>query len=172
MFGILLLLFTVVPALEFYLLFNIGSQIGAFYTFSIIILTGIAGAGLAKTQGLIILSKVQSEISGGKLPGDQILHGFLVFGGGLLLLTPGFLTDITGFCMVIPGSRHIILVFIKKMFKNGIQSGNIKFSSFGSSFGTSANFQNMNNQQQSPFSNIENDPDIIDVDFKERSKEK
>jgi UPF0716 protein FxsA len=97
MFGILILLFTLVPALEFYLLFSIGSEIGAANTFGIIILTGVVGAALAKMQGLAILGKLQSELNQGKMPAAEIAHGFIVFGGGLLLLTPGFMTDVLGF---------------------------------------------------------------------------
>ncbi|MBT3583645.1 MAG: FxsA family protein [Halobacteriovoraceae bacterium] len=127
MFMLLLILFTAVPALEFYLLFEIGSAIGAPETFAIIIVTGIAGAYLAKSQGLAILQKIQQELAQGQMPGRPILHGFLVFGGGLLLLTPGFLTDILGLCLVTPGTRHIIAGLLMEYFKKGIANGNIVF---------------------------------------------
>ena len=65
MFGLFVLLFTVVPALEIYLLFSIGAQIGGFNTFMIVILTGILGAALAKSEGLAILTKIQN---------DQVCH--------------------------------------------------------------------------------------------------
>ena len=91
MFLALLLLFTVIPALEIFLFIEIGGQIGAFNTFMIVIVTGIVGAALAKSQGLQIIQKIQTELNDGKLPADQFFHGLLVFGGGLLLLTPGFI---------------------------------------------------------------------------------
>jgi UPF0716 protein FxsA len=127
MLSFLILLFTVVPALEFYLLFSIGSQIGAGNTFLIIILTGVIGAFLAKLQGLSVLMNIQETLNKGQIPATDIVHGFIVFGGGLLLLTPGFLTDVLGFCMVIPGTRHLIVLFLMNYFKKGVASGNIRF---------------------------------------------
>ncbi len=125
MFGILLLLFTIVPALEIFLFIEIGGKIGAFNTFAIVIVTGIVGATLAKSQGLAILQKIQNELNQGALPADQIIHGLLVFGGGLLLLTPGFLTDILGLSMVFPGTRHLLIGLTKEMIDKGMKSGKI-----------------------------------------------
>ena len=117
MFGLLVFLFTVVPALELYLLFSIGAEIGILNTVAIIFLTGVTGAYLAKSQGLYIIYRLQKELSEGKMPAEQILHGLIVFGGGLLLLTPGFMTDIFGFCMVLPGTRHLIMKFAYRYFE-------------------------------------------------------
>ena len=89
MFLILVLLFTCIPALELYLLFSVGAQIGAINTILIIIGTGIVGASLAKSQGLELLFKIQDQLNKGQMPTGQLLQGFLVMGGGLLLLTPG-----------------------------------------------------------------------------------
>ncbi len=135
MFGILVILFTVVPALELFLLFKIGAQIGGFNTFMIVILTGVLGAALAKSQGLTILMKVQQEMQRGELPGNQIIQGFMVFGGGLLLLTPGFMTDILGFAMVLPGTRHLLMMWIKKLIERGVRNGDVYFRSFGTGSG-------------------------------------
>ena len=85
MFGILVLLFTIIPAIEIYLLINIGGALGGVNTILIVVITGIVGAGLAKSQGLAIINKIQKDIGAGQLPADQIIHGLLVFGGGLLL---------------------------------------------------------------------------------------
>ena len=86
MFGILLILFTVVPALEFYLLFKLGSHIGAIPTFLIIITTGIAGAFLSKTQGLAIISKIQTELNSklGISSEEYKLTGVLILFNNLL----------------------------------------------------------------------------------------
>jgi UPF0716 protein FxsA len=156
MLGLLILLFTVVPALEFYLLFSIGSEIGAGNTFLIIILTGIIGAFLAKMQGLSILMKMQKELNQGQMPATGLLHGFIVFGGGLLLLTPGFITDALGFCMVIPGTRHIIVTLLMKFFERGIASGNVHvFTSF-QGFSSSS-------QQR-----MESDKDVFEAEFEKK----
>jgi len=131
MFGLLVLLFTVIPALEIYLLINIGGQIGGLNTILIVIVTGIVGAALAKSQGILILTKIQSELQKGQLPADQITQGLLVFAGGILLLTPGFLTDILGLAMVFPGTRMLIMLFAKSHFEKMIKSGNVQFYSYG-----------------------------------------
>ena len=130
MFGILVFLFTVVPAVEIFLLFKIGGQIGGFNTFLIVILTGIVGASLAKTQGLSILLKIQERTNQGELPGDQIIQGLMVFAGGLLLLTPGFATDILGFSLVMPGTRHLLLIWVRKMVEKAMVNGNFQFKTF------------------------------------------
>jgi len=114
-----------VPALELYLLFKVGAQLGALNTILIIIVTGVLGASLAKSQGLELLMKIQNELNKGEIPAGQLLQGFLVMGGGLLLLTPGFVTDILGFSMVLPGTRTIIAMFLTKFFAGQIKKGNV-----------------------------------------------
>lgn len=132
MFLLLLILFTCVPAIELFLLFQVGGQIGALNTIFIIIATGVVGAAMAKSQGLELLYKIQEEINQGQIPTGKLFQGFLVMGGGLLLLTPGFVTDILGFAMVMPGSRNLLAALIRKAFAKQIQSGNIHvFTSMG-----------------------------------------
>ena len=138
-------LFTLLPAIEIYLLFEIGGEIGAGNTFLIIILTGIVGAALAKSQGIAILNQIQTEMNKGAIPGKAIIHGLMVFAGGLLLLTPGFLTDVIGFSLVIPGPRHILYVWVKKLVAKAAASGNFRFQTFSSArnnpFTQSPNFE-------------------------------
>jgi UPF0716 protein FxsA len=131
MFGILVLLFTLVPAIEIYLLFTIGGEIGALNTVVVVITTGVVGASLAKSQGLSILTKIQDEMQGGGLPGKSIIHGLMVFAGGLMLMTPGFMTDILGFSLVMPGPRHILFVWVQKLVVAAMKNGNLNFQSFG-----------------------------------------
>jgi UPF0716 protein FxsA len=150
MFGILVLLFTIIPAIEIYLLINIGGALGAVNTLIIVITTGIVGATLAKSQGLAIINKIQKDIGAGQLPADQIIHGLLVFGGGLLLLTPGFLTDILGLSMVFPGTRHLIVIFAKSALDKGIKNGNIHVTTFGQN-GFGGGFSTSTRHQQNDF---------------------
>ena len=130
MFGILVLLFTIVPALEIYLLIQIGGAIGGFNTILLVILTGIVGAALAKSQGLSIINRIQQQTAQGQIPTDQFIHGLLVFGGGLLLLTPGILTDALGLSMVIPGSRFFWIHLAKQWFNNAIKNGSVHVQTF------------------------------------------
>lgn len=140
MFSVLVLLFTVIPALEIYLLFKMGGEFGALNTIWFVIATGVIGASLAKSQGLAILQKIQAEMQNGGVPGKQIIQGLMIFAGGLLLLTPGFITDFTGFCLVMPGPRHLLMVFVSKMLEKAIKNGNFQFQAhnFGSGMHSSS----------------------------------
>ena len=122
MFAILFLLFTLVPALELYLLIAIGSRIGATTTIALVILTGIVGAGLAKAQGFLVLQKIQHNLANGQMPALNLTHGAFVLVGGLLLLTPGFLTDVIGFSFLLPFTRYVYIGMLQNYFKRRIQN--------------------------------------------------
>ena len=127
MFARLLFLFVVVPFVELYILIELGTRIGAMPTLGIVIITGIAGAALAKHQGLEVLRRIQTEMSFMKMPGDAMFDGVLVLIGGILLMTPGILTDITGFLLLIPFSRSMFKLYIKNWVSRKIQSGEIVY---------------------------------------------
>ena len=134
MFGILFLLFTVIPALELFFLFKVGSIIGGMNTVFIVIITGIVGAAFAKSQGLSILAKIQNETQKGKIPGDEIIQGLMIFAGGILLITPGFMTDIFGLSLVMPGTRHLLTSMAKALVLKGMKNGNVQFYSTNTGF--------------------------------------
>jgi UPF0716 protein FxsA len=113
MFLRLLLLMTVVPALELFLLIKIGETIGAMETVLIILFTGTVGAALAKREGLGVLQKLQQDAQEGIPPATRLVEGLLVLIGGVLLITPGVLTDISGFLLIIPVSRRLIAAQVK-----------------------------------------------------------
>jgi UPF0716 protein FxsA len=110
MFFKLLLLFTVVPAVELYLLIWLGQHIGAGTTVLIIITTGAVGAALAKREGLGVLRSIQEETLRGVPPGDRLIEGVLVLVGGVLLITPGVLTDLTGILLIMPWTRQRLFI--------------------------------------------------------------
>jgi len=117
MFYYLLFLFTVVPLFELYLLVKVGLYLGAFNTIAIVIFTGIFGAFLAKMEGLRVLYSVQRDLQEGRMPTAQILDGLLILIGAVLLITPGLLTDVVGFILVIPSTRALLKVWLKKQFQ-------------------------------------------------------
>ena len=127
----LILAFTVVPITELYLLIRAGAMIGFLNTFAIVLITGIAGASLARSQGMAVLAQAQKQMSEGQVPTDVLVHGLLVFGGGLLLLTPGFMTDILGFSMVFPITRLFFVQRLKNYLLKKVKSGNVQFYSTG-----------------------------------------
>jgi UPF0716 protein FxsA len=121
MFFYLLLAFTFIPAVEIALFVRIGSVIGPLATFAVVIATGIAGAALARSQGLRVVSEIQSSLSAGRLPADELAGGALVLIGGTLLLTPGFLTDLVGLACLAPVSRHILVAMVKRWFRQRLE---------------------------------------------------
>ena len=129
MFIQLLFLFVVVPFVELYILIELGTRIGAMPTLGIVIITGIAGAALAKHQGLEVLRRIQTEMKYMQMPGDAMFDGVLVLVGGILLMTPGILTDITGFLLLIPFSRSIFKLYLKEWIRRKIQSGEVVYYS-------------------------------------------
>lgn len=133
MLGYLILLFTLVPIMELALLIKIGQYIGVFYTLTLVIVTGVLGAILAREQGFRTLKKIESEINLGVMPSEQILDGVLILCGGILLLTPGLITDIIGFLVLIPLTRDLIKQWLKKKIKTIMDEGRvIRLTSFKS----------------------------------------
>lgn len=121
----LILLFTVIPLIELALLIELGKYIGVMNTIAIVVLTGFAGAVLARSQGFGILNRIRSELNQGQLPGNSLIDGALILSGALLLLTPGLLTDILGFVLLIPFTRIFFRNYLKKVFRSKIQSNEI-----------------------------------------------
>ncbi|MBM7554985.1 FxsA family protein [Thalassobacillus pellis] len=125
MFRWLLLLIIIVPALEIGILVWAGNMIGPIWVVLLIILTGVVGAWLAKKQGLETVQHFRSSMSMGQLPQDTLLDGACILVGGTLLLTPGFITDTTGFLLLFPLTRNPIKVLIRKWVKRRMDRGTI-----------------------------------------------
>ena len=120
MFLKLLLLFIITPVLEMAVLIEVGKRIGTLQTIGIIVITGIIGASLAKSQGLRIYRNISNSLHQGKLPHNQLIEGLLILLGGALLITPGILTDIAGFILVLPWTRKLAREMLKKYFRGKI----------------------------------------------------
>jgi len=123
MFGYILLLFTIVPLVELAILIKVGTLIGVSNTIALVILTGVAGAVLLKVQGFQIIRRIDDELSRGEVPSDALLDGFLVFCGGVLLITPGIATDCIGFLLLMPFGRRAIKFWIRRLIKNAFDEG-------------------------------------------------
>jgi len=106
MFPWLILLFVCTPLVELFLLLRLGKAIGAPMTLGLVVVTGVLGATLARRQGIAAWSRAQAESAAGRLPGSQIVDALLIFVAGVLLVTPGLLTDIFGFGLLIPATRR------------------------------------------------------------------
>ncbi|MDH4618215.1 FxsA family protein [Brevibacillus sp. AY1] len=127
MFRILIVLFIVVPAIEIWGLIAVGKVIGGWSTVALVILTGIVGAWLAKQQGLQVFRLVQLQLSRGQMPTETLMDGVLVLIGGIMLLAPGFFSDVFGLILLIPYTRMIIRHLLKLWLWRLISSGRIQF---------------------------------------------
>jgi UPF0716 protein FxsA len=114
----ILLLIILLPIIEIYLLIKIGSQIGAITTISLIFTTAIVGVYYAKYEGLNTLKSGFSQLSRNESPTYEMISGAAIAFAALLLIIPGFATDILGFLIIFPISRKFILNNFSKKFKN------------------------------------------------------
>lgn len=121
-FSIIPFLLLLIPILEIGVFIAVGGQIGVFSTLGMILLTAIIGSILLRWQGFQVLNKLQAESAAGKVPGKELVHGAMILVAGILLLTPGFVTDTLGFLLFVPGIRNVIWNFL---------ASKIKFASFG-----------------------------------------
>ena len=116
MLGKLIILFITVPLVELVLLRMVGGVIGLAPTIALVIITGIIGASLARSQGLTVLARLQNELAQGRVPTAEMLEGLMVLIGGAVLLTPGLLTDAAGFSLMIPAVRRAAVRRLKNRF--------------------------------------------------------
>lgn len=125
MLGYLILLFTLVPIIELALLIQIGQYIGVGYTLGLVIVTGIVGAYLAKLQGLLTLRRIQEDINQGRMPADRLFDGVLILCSGILLVTPGVITDLVGLMGLVPFTRDLFKKWLKQKIKDMISRGEV-----------------------------------------------
>ena len=123
----LALLFVLTPLIELAILVYLGTIIGALYTILIVVATGILGAFMARNQGLAALSRIRGSIERGIIPSNELFDGALILVGGLLLLTPGIITDIIGFALLVPQTRRIIGRWLRSLILRRIQRGEIRY---------------------------------------------
>lgn len=122
MFFKLLLAFTTIPLVEIYLLIHIGSVFGVFTSIALVFFTGLLGAYLARIQGIKTLFKIQESIKEGRMPSGELLEALLIVAAGIVLLTPGFLTDTIGFLLLLPNIREIVKSWVQSKIKNQYMS--------------------------------------------------
>ena len=113
----ILLLIILIPVIEIYLFIKIGSQIGALSTILLIFATAIIGVYYAKFEGLNTLKSGFIQISKNKTPAYEVLSGAAIAFAAVLLIIPGFLTDIFGFLLILPITRKYIFSKLKKKVK-------------------------------------------------------
>lgn len=131
MLGYLGLLFFLIPIAEIAVLIQAGQIFGTLPTILAMIGLSVAGAWLAKMQGLLVWSRFMSTLAQGRIPSKEISDGALVLFGAALLLTPGFLTDFLGLSLLIPGLRSALKPVLIKAGKKVVGRRGTRFASPG-----------------------------------------
>lgn len=126
----LFLCFTLIPVMELYILINLGTVIGGFNTILLVIATGFFGAWLARMEGMATMFRVQSSLQKGIMPGEDLIDAVIIFIAGVLLITPGLLTDISGLLLLWPVSRARFKRFIRKKLESLRAEGSIDITHF------------------------------------------
>lgn len=108
-FPLFALLLIIIPFIEIWLLIKVGGAIGALPTFLLVILASIAGGFLLRQQGMSALRRLQQSLAQGQLPANEMLEGMLIVMGAVLLMLPGFFTDLIGALFLIPPLRRALI---------------------------------------------------------------
>lgn len=140
-------LLIIMPVLEISVFIMIGGQIGVLNTVLIILFTAILGSFLLRRQGLGLLAKIQHKMAEGQVPGHDLTHGVMILVAGILLLTPGFVTDAIGFSLFVPQIREIIAAFLKSRINIQTMGGMAGGGMAGSGMGGSHRHQNHRPQE-------------------------
>jgi UPF0716 protein FxsA len=150
----LIFLFVTVPLVELVVLLIFAHYTHWLTTLILILATGVVGATLAKSQGEHVWREFHRRLQRGEVPADTILHGFMILAAGLLLLTPGILTDIVGFALLVPLFRRMLI-------RRGVK----KFEVYRTTLRSGTSFRR---SPESPTGETSpNDQEPIDVEFEE-----
>ena len=117
-----LILILSIPLVEIYLFIKIGSTIGAFNTIALILITAIVGVAYARYEGFNTLKSGMSQLLRNEVPLYEIISGAALTFAAILLILPGFATDILGLMLIIPVTRKIICKFFSKRFQRNKQN--------------------------------------------------
>ncbi len=122
--------FTLIPMIELYLLIQVGSVIGGFNTIALVIISGFLGAWLARMEGINTLMRVRTSMQQGIMPTEDLLDALIIFLAGVVLITPGFLTDAMGLMLLWPTSRNAFKRFLRKKFDEWTSNNTIDITRF------------------------------------------
>ncbi|HYT39379.1 MAG TPA: FxsA family protein, partial [Acidimicrobiia bacterium] len=116
MVPLLIILFVGVPFAELYVLIQVGRAIGVFNTLGLLLLVSIVGAWLAKREGIGVIRRMQAALQAGRVPGTELVDGFLILLAAALMLTPGFLTDVVAILLLLPPVRAGVRRAVRRHF--------------------------------------------------------
>jgi UPF0716 protein FxsA len=134
---IVFVLFIIIPIIEITILINVGQLIGAWYTIALVLLSAFVGVNMLRYQGLATLGRAQKKMSQGEMPQQEMIEGLVLAVGGALLITPGFVTDVIGFCCLVPLTRIGFIKLVSHRFKQSMSAKMSGSANFGSMNGGS-----------------------------------
>lgn len=117
MFLKLVILFVLLPWVELLILMQMARLWGLRATLGLIVLTGVTGAALARHEGLAAVRRIRATLGQGRLPTDEIVDGLLILVAGIVLLTPGLITDSAGFFLLLPPTRGAVRAALIRYFR-------------------------------------------------------
>lgn len=118
-----ILLFVGLPVLELAVILKINEIFGLAETLLLIVLTGIAGATMAKLEGLRVLGEAQRDLVAGNMPAPRMLDGVMILLAAALLVTPGLITDVVGFLLLMPPVRVVIRQYLRRWLEKKLRDG-------------------------------------------------
>jgi UPF0716 protein FxsA len=122
-FSTLLAAFVIMPLLELTVLFEVHDYLGTWPTIGLIIATGFAGAILAKLQGTMVLRRIRQDLAEGRMPAPRLIDGVMILVAGVLLITPGLITDTIGFLLLVPPVRLAIRAWLRRKIEQKLKEG-------------------------------------------------
>lgn len=126
MFKWLLALIIIVPAVEMWGIIQMGHWIGGWATVALLLLTGFLGAGLARSEGRRVWQQAQRQMQAGQVPGNTLLEGLCVLAGGIMLMAPGFVTDIIGLTLLLPVTRPLYRIALYRWLEHKVRNGSFR----------------------------------------------
>jgi UPF0716 protein FxsA len=116
-FVLILALLLIIPIVELYVIVQVAGTIGALETIAALVVISVAGAWLVKREGLGVARRIQDQLQAGELPAGEVVDGLLILGAGVLMLAPGFLSDIVGILLLIPFTRAPVRALLLRRFR-------------------------------------------------------
>ena len=123
---VLFQIFIVIPLVEFAILYYIGESIGLGPTIGLVIVTGAVGLVLARWQGTRVFRNMQEDMKRGQVPAPHLMDGVMILLAGAVLMTPGLLTAIFGFLLLLPPFRKIIKGMFRRWIERSVKRGTMR----------------------------------------------
>lgn len=137
----------------------VGRQIGVLTTLALVLLTAVAGSILMRIQGFGMLARMQRELAEGRLPGRELVHGVMILVAGILLLLPGFVSDLLGLLLFIPPVRDAVWAFLRSRVvvigPDGVRRGQRQHSPRETTIDLGADEYSESGEKKSPWSKLD-----------------